>query len=272
MRSLGLSFTALLLTVAVFTSGTGRAAEEITAEQVKAAIHEHIAQKVKEGGGVFKFKDERSGEEVALEFVRIRVIRGIKGHGYFADVDFRVQGEPEKLYDLDFWVKPKEGRLVLMDIRTHRYPKKEGTEWVQVTTSPLPWWWAVAQEHPGETEEKKGWEVKAAIHDHIAQKLNEGGGVYRIKDDKTGQDLELEFVTIHNPVRKVKGEGYFACTDFRVRGEPEKLYDLDFWLNEKGDRLAVTEIRIHKEPEKEGASWVKKLRYTFDEGKIVEIP
>ena len=68
-----------------------------------------------------------------------------------------------------------------------------------------------------------------------------------------GQDLELEFVTIHNPVRKVKGEGYFACTDFRVRGEPEKLYDIDFWLNQQGDKLAVTAVRIHKQPEKEGA-------------------
>jgi hypothetical protein len=136
--------------------------------------------------------------------------------------------------------------------------------------SPLPWWWAVAQEHPGETEEKKAWEVKAAMHDHIAQKTKEGGGVFKYKDEKTGDSLELDFVTIHDPVTRTK-QGYFACTDFRVKGEPEKLYDLDFWLNEKDGKLVVTQTRLHKEPSKEGGKWVKKPRYNFVDGIPVEI-
>lgn len=271
MRCLRVGSVGALLALAVCMSGTSMAEEEFTRADVKAKVEEHIAAKVKDGGGVFRFKDDRTGEDVALEFVKIGTIRGIKGHGHVASADFRVQGEPEKFYNLDFWVKPKEGQLVLMDIRTHRYPKKEGNEWVQARVDPLPWWWAVAQEHPGETEEKKAWEIKAAMHDHIAAKTTEGGGIFKYKDEKTGENLQLEFVRIHDPVTRTK-EGYFACTDFRVKGAPDKLYDLDFWLNQKGDKLVVTQTRLHKEPAKEGAKWVKKPRYNFGpDGTPIEV-
>ncbi len=263
MRYLKIGFIVGVLAVLVGTSGLSMAAQEVTNADIKAKLEEIIAAKLKEGDGVFKYKDDRTGEVVPLELVKIRFIRGIAGHGYFGSVDFRVQGEPEKLYDLDFWIKPQGDQLVLVDVKTHRYPKREGDRWVQVRVDPLPWWWAVAQEHPGETEEKKAWVVKAGIHEHIVQKTKEGGGVFKYTDEKTGQNLELEFVKIHDPVTHTK-QGYFACTDFRVKGEPEKLYDLDFWLNEKGNELVVTQTRLHKEPAKEGDKWVKKDRYSFD--------
>ncbi len=271
MRFLRGSVITVLLAAFVCALATSAETADFPSAQVKAKIEEIIAATVKEGGGVFKFRDERTGEEVPLEFVQVRFIRGITGHGYFGSVDFRVQGEPEKLYDIDFWVKPQDDQLVLVDIKTHRYPKKEGNEWVQVRTDPLPWWWAVAQEHPGETEEKKAWEIKATMHEYIARKENEGGGVFKYTDEKTGQDLALEFVKIHDPVTHTK-QGYFACTDFRVKAEPAKLYDLDFWVNEKDGKLVVTDTRIHKEPQKEGGEWIKKPRYAFDkDGKPVEI-
>ncbi len=271
MRSLKGALIGGVLAVAVCLSATGIAAQDFTTADAKAKIEEVIAAKVKDGGGVFKFSDERTGEEVALEFLKVRFVRGIKGHGYVGSSDFRVKGEPERLYDIDIWVKPKDGQLVLMDIKTHRYPQKEGSQWAQVRVSPLPWWWAVAQEHPGETEEKKAWEIKAAMHEHIAQKTRDGGGVFKYKDEKTGELLELEFVKIHDPVTKTV-QGYFACTDFRVKGNPQKLYDLDFWLNPKGNVLAVTQTRLHKEPAREGDKWVKKPRYNFGpDGMPVEI-
>jgi hypothetical protein len=248
------------------------AEREFTRDEVKAKIEEVVAERVKDGGGAFKFKDDRIGEEVVLDLVKVGIIRGIKGHGFVGSVDFQVKGEPEKRYSLDFWLKAEADRLAVVDIRTHRYPRKEGAQWVQARVEPLPWWWAVAQEHPGETEEKKGWEVKAAMHEHIAAKTREGGGVFRYRDEKTGQTLELELVAIHDPVTRTQ-EGYFACTDFRVKGEPEKLYDLDFWLNERDGRLVVTQTRLHKEPAKEGGKWVKKPRYGFGpDGRPVEIP
>jgi len=274
MKRLGVLFVGVLLAVGVCVGGAFSVVSAFTGDDVREVVKDHIAQKVQQGGGVYRLKDELTGKEVALEFVNIRVVRGIAGYGYFADVDFRVQGEPQKFYDVDFWVKPQGEKLGIVDARIHKYPKKEGDEWVLTSVSPLPWWWALASEHPGETAEPKAWEIKAAIHTHVAEKLNEGGGVYRLKDDKTGEDLALEFVTIHDPVRRIKGEGYFACTDFRVQGQPERVYDVDFWLSDQGpkDKLAVTKVRIHKEPVKEGAAWVQKLRYTFEQDHPVDIP
>ena len=272
MRYRGVAAVGAVLALAVWIGGPIMVAadEEFTRADVKVKIEDVIAQKLKEGGGVFKYRDDRTAEVVPLEFVKITVIRGIKGHGYIGSADFRVQGAPEQFYNLDFWVKPMEGQLALVDIRTHRYPKKEGNEWVQARVDPLPWWWAVAQEHPGETEDKKAWEIKAAMDEHIVAKTRDGGGVFKYKDEKTGEDLALEFVKIHDPVTKTK-EGYFACTDFRVKGQPEKLYDLDFWLNPKGDKLEVTQTRLHKEPAMEAGKWVKKPRYNFIDGVPTEI-
>ncbi len=271
MRILGFVFLGVLLAVGG-SLGSPSTVYAVSATDIKAFVEEQINQKVKKDGGVFKIKDINTGQEVALEFVSFRVTRRVPAHGYFASTTFRLKGEPEKFYGIDFWVKAQGEQLVLVDSQIHKYPKKLEGQWVMATVEPLPWWWALAQEHPGEVEEFKAWEIKAAMHAHIAEKVKEGGGVIKIKDDKTGEELKLEFVKIHDPVRKVTGEGYFACSDFRVAGEPEKLYDLDFWLKQEGDKLVITKTRIHKEPAKEGDQWVKKDRYGFDESKMVEIP
>lgn len=114
-------------------------------------------------------------------------------------------------------------------------------------------------------------QIKAAMSQYITAKTKEGGGVFKMHDDKTGQDLALEFVKIHDPVRKIEGKGYFACTDFRVQGEPQKVYDLDFWLNPQDNKLVVTKTTIHKEPKQVGDGWVKVPRYTFENDQPVEL-
>lgn len=86
-------------------------------------------------------------------------------------------------------------------------------------------------------------QVRAAVSDYIGAKLREGGGVFRLTDDATGERLELEFIDvaivgvaalwrIHNPAREVENRGYFACTDFHAAGAPkEKRYDVDVWVS-----------------------------------------
>ena len=116
-------------------------------------------------------------------------------------------------------------------------------------------------------------EIKAAMTEHIkTQTAN--GGVLAIKDEKTGEDLKLEFVLIHDPVRVVEGKGYFACSDFKPKGDKAgKLYDLDFWLKpDASGKLAVYDTKIHKHPE-QGADkkWTKKERYTFINDNPVEV-
>ena len=129
---------------------------------------------------------------------------------------------------------------------------------------------AVGQEHAGQAAKNySSAEIKAAMRAHIAERQQ--SGVFRIHDDKTGEDLQLKFVKIHDPVRKIEGRGYFACTDFEVVGQPGKLYDLDFWLNPEHGELEVTAEKIHKNPVKTANGWEKKARYTFINDNPVEI-
>src|SRR5688572_16328316 len=127
------------------------------------------------------------------------------------------------------------------------------------------------KEHAGTAAGKSAQQIKDAMNAHIKAQTKDG--VFTIKDDKTGETLSLTFVKIHDPVRKIEKSatlptGYFACTDFAVKGSPDKLYDLDFWLNEE---LKVTDTRIHKHPEQVSGKWEKKARYTFVDDKPVEI-
>lgn len=114
-------------------------------------------------------------------------------------------------------------------------------------------------------------DIKAAMAVHIERTVD-AGGVFRLKDDKTGEQLALRFVKIHDPVRQIDANTYFACTDFSVVDAEHKLYDIDFWLRPAGDRLEVYETRVHKEPRKSLLyGWYKQPRYTFVNDKVVEL-
>ncbi len=92
-------------------------------------------------------------------------------------------------------------------------------------------------------------DIKATMNKHIAAKADKDG-VFHMLDDKTGETLALRFITIHDPVRQIGQDVYFACTDFHVVGEPDKVYDLDFWMNDKTGELKVFRSKVHKEPRK----------------------
>lgn len=114
-------------------------------------------------------------------------------------------------------------------------------------------------------------DIKGAMHRHIAARVDDDG-IFRMKDRVTGELLELQFVKIHDPVRVIDDRTYFACTDFHVVGEPDKLYDLDFWLRPAGDVLEVYEERVHKEPRRSLLwGWYKHPRYTFVDDEVVSL-
>lgn len=88
----------------------------------------------------------------------------------------------------------------------------------------------------------------------------------------TDETLALRFVKIHDPVRRIDGDTDSACTCFHVVGEPEKLYDLDFWLAPAGERRTVMDEKIHKEPRRALLyGWYKHPRYTFVDDEIVPL-
>ena len=258
----------LLVACGLLVSGSSRADEDFSQQDAKAAVQAYIDARVRQQG-VFRYKDERADAQLELEQDRIRMVRSIHGYGFFVDVDFHAKGEPTKGYDLDFWLKPAGARLEVVDVRIHKAPKREGDAWKLVTRNPIPWWWIPATEHPGETEEKKSWQVESAVNEYVSAHAKDG--VLVLKDDKTGEERTLDFVEIHRPLRRIDGGSYFACTDFREHDSKDKFYDIDFWLVEKDGKLEVSEARIHKEPKNVDGMWVQVPRYNFEKEKVLDL-
>lgn len=114
-------------------------------------------------------------------------------------------------------------------------------------------------------------DIKDATSRYIAEQVR-GDGVFPLVDDATGEDLELRFVTIHDPVRVIDETTYFACTDFHVEGADAQVYDIDFWLRPAGDSLEVYRVRVHKEPRRSLLyGWYKHPRYTFVDDEVVSL-
>jgi hypothetical protein len=239
-----------------------KATKEFTEDDVDKRVQEVIAERSKDGA--FVFHDPKLDADLNLQFEQIKIVRGMEGYGWFANVIFHDKDEAKKQYAIDFWFKPEGDQLKLMDIRVQKGPKQEGDGWIMITRMPVAWWWLPVQEHPGDMEVTRAWQVMSAIHSYIATH-KDANGALEIKDDKTGETLPLDFVEIHQPVRHLKKEGaYFVCTDFRKPGSKDEYYDIDFWVNQKGGKLQVDNVKIHKVPVQEDGIWTQVPRYTFE--------
>jgi hypothetical protein len=105
--------------------------------------------------------------------------------------------------------------------------------------------------------------IKSTMRAHVADQLD-ADGIFYLKDDKTGENLALKFIMVHDPVRQMEGNIYFACTDFHVQGATEKIYDIDFWMDGSSGELKVFDTKVHKEPRSSLLyGWYKHPRYTF---------
>jgi YHS domain-containing protein len=243
-------------------AASNKPAKEFTEDDVNAAVKKTVDERSKDG--TFVFHDPKLNADLNLIFENIKIVRGMEGYGWFANTIFHDKDEPKKQYAIDFWFKPEGQELKLMDIRVQKGPKQEGDGWIMITRMPVAWWWLPVQEHPGDMEVTRAWQVMGAIHNYIATHKDQNGDV-PIKDDKTGETLPLEFVEIHQPVRHLKKEGeYFVCTDFRKPGSQDEYYDIDFWVNQKTGKLEVDNVKVHKVPVQEDGVWTQVPRYTFD--------
>ena len=239
-----------------------QATKAFTEEDVNKRVDEVIAERSKDG--VFVFHDPKLDADLNLNFEQIKIVRGMEGYGWFANVIFHDKDVAKKQYAIDFWFKPEGDKLTLMDIRVQKGPKQDGDSYYMVTRLPVAWWWLPIQEHPGDMEVTRAWQVMGAIHSYIATHKDDKGHL-DIKDDKTGETLPLDFVEIHQPVRHLKKEGeYFVCTDFRKPGSQDEFYDIDFWVNQKSGKLEVDNVKVHKVPVQEDGIWTQLPRYTFE--------
>jgi len=106
-------------------------------------------------------------------------------------------------------------------------------------------------------------DIKKATYEYISS-VTSPDGIFKIDDDKTGEILKLKFIKIHDPVRQIDKNIYFACTDFYLVGNPKKIYDIDFWLDHDNSNLKVYRSKVHKEPRWSILyGWYKHPRYTF---------
>src|SRR3990170_6397268 len=179
-------------------------AKEFTEEDVNKRVAEVVAERSKDGA--FVFHDPKLGTDLHLLFDNMKGVRGMSGYGWFANAIFHDKDEPKKQYAIDFWFKPEGDKLTLMDIRVQKGPKRDGDSYFMVTRLPVAWWWLPVQEHPGSIEGARAWQVMSAIHDYILENKDEDGNI-TVKDEKTGEDLKLQFVEIHRPVRHLKEKG-----------------------------------------------------------------
>ena len=250
------------LPVVVAEAQSTPASKDFREEDVVAALKALIAERSKDGA--FIFRDPKTDTDLKLAFDEVKLVRGMRGYGWFPNVIFHDVSEPKKKYAIDFWFRPNGDKLDLVDIRVQKGPRREGDGYTMITRLPVAWWWLPVSEHPGDAEIVRHWQVMSAVHSEIAAKRNEDG-VYYLKDEKNGQTIPLEFIEIHQPIRRLKKDGrYFACTDFRKRGTTDEYYDVDFWVDDKDGKLKVGEVRIHKAPVQEDGLWRQEFRYKFD--------
>ncbi|HEV7986270.1 MAG TPA: hypothetical protein VGP20_08880 [Steroidobacteraceae bacterium] len=223
-----------------------------------------ITQTTKANNGIFPYEDPLNGEQLKLAFDAIDFTRTIDGYGFFPDVKFHDAGDPQKKYLIDFWVAPTDGALKVQEIRIYKAPLQSDGAWTTMARQPIPWWWIPASEHPGHVAQKRSWEVMSAVEQNALLEAGKNNGVFKIKDDKTGKMLDLEFIDTHQPIRQLDDNGhFFACTDFRVVGTKDQIYDIDFWVNDKDGKMTVEQTKVHKVPELKDGQWIQVPRYEW---------
>ncbi len=243
---------------------TETAMQNFVAADAEAVVKQTIDSKLKANGGAFPMDDALNGDHLKLAFDGIDFTRTIDGYGFFPDVKFHDAADPQKRYLIDFWVVPVGKELRIEETRIYKAPLLADSKWTLMARQPVPWWWIPASEHPGHLATKRGWEVMSAVERNAMLESAKNHGVFRIKDDKTGKELSLEFVDTHQPVRQLDSDGhYFACTDFRVVGTRDEIYDIDFWVSDKDGVMSVDQAKVHKVPELRDGQWVQIPRYEW---------
>jgi hypothetical protein len=211
------------------TANAVAATNDLTDEEVTAAVKSVIAERSKDG--VLAFTDARTGDRLSLVLDDVRIVRGLPVYGWFPNVAFHDKATPAKKYTLDFWLMPQGDKLKLMDIRIHKAPKPDGASWMSVTRAPLAWWWLPTMKRASAVAGLQAWQVMGAIHKRIAE--DEQDGIVTLSD-VAGASFVAELVDVLQPVGTSKTDArYFACVDFRKLGSESAFYSAVYWLDPK---------------------------------------
>jgi len=224
---------------AMLAAGTvaGAAPKELSEEDVTAALMAHIAAHTRDGA--FAFVDPLTGEQLALVFDSVRVVRGLPGYGWFPNVNFHDPKTPAKKYALDFWLLPgdDDGALKPIDARIHKAPQRDGDGWMSISRRPMAWWWLPTIKRASAIAGKPAWHVLGDIHMHVA-KMRKGEAV--VLPNETGAELPLQLIEVEQPVGRSKSDGrYFACVLLRKFGAEPVFYSAAYWLDDETKRITA---------------------------------
>jgi len=102
--------------------------------EVMSAVEADALAKSAKDGGVFKLKDDQTGKELSLQFIDThQPVRQLDDNGhYFACTDFRAAGTRDQIYDIDFWLTEKDGKMSVDQVKVHKVPELKDGQWVQV--------------------------------------------------------------------------------------------------------------------------------------------
>lgn len=102
--------------------------------EVMSAVEQGALEQAAKNHGVFQLKDDKTGKLLNLQFIDThQPIRQLDDNGhYFACTDFRAAGTTDQIYDIDFWINDKDGKMTIEQTRVHKVPELKDGKWVQV--------------------------------------------------------------------------------------------------------------------------------------------
>lgn len=102
--------------------------------EVMSAVEQGALDEAARNHGIYKLKDDKTDKVLDLEFVDThQPIRQLDDNGhYFACTDFRAVGTKDQIYDIDFWINDKDGKMTVEQTRVHKVPELKDGKWVQV--------------------------------------------------------------------------------------------------------------------------------------------
>ncbi len=78
-----------------------------TSEDVQEFVQNYIKAAADRNNGSFALHDPVTDTRLELVFDEIQLVRTLHGYGFFPDVVFHAEDDPQKKYWVDFWVQPK---------------------------------------------------------------------------------------------------------------------------------------------------------------------
>ena len=234
---------------------TEKAMEDYSGSDAEALVKATIDAKLKANNGIFPIDDPLNGEHLKLSYDDVDFTRTIDGYGYFPDVKFHDSKDAQKKYLIDFWVMPQDGKLQVQETRIYKAPLLADKKWTTMERQPIPWWWIPASEHPGHLATKRGWEVMSAVEQNAMQVSMQNNGVFKLKDDKTGQELVLS--SSSTPTSRCASSTTATTSPAPISGSPAPRIKSTTSISGSATRTArcpSTRPRCTKSPHSKAAS------------------